>query len=354
MDNSPLLNNIFKDRFGVLKEIFPLPLRAIDIKDVIESESSLGILFQENTPTFNDTNIPIISFDKKSFEFQYNNYLKNIKSAVLIENNPHCFVCLNDQEYKALSDQTKNNSEINIPRLPYKIISGNNNNYYEFYSKKEATDVYEVSANQFLLQKENLTLKHKIYKNLFFNINGIEVFVDYNLQNCFKTSTLTTSESFVNYFELDSIKQAICTDDKIYVLLNNGDLYLGYYKNSKSDYWNLIDANVLFMNTKNKENSSETECIRGVDLRDNRLVVFNSLVSTGVRKDKKCRFLAKNFTFGFFGENFNGIQHGFEYKNGRIEGWQYNKYYVNNEPTTLDKDGNGTWGGKQYINGLEV
>jgi hypothetical protein len=354
MDNVPLLNNIFKDRTGVLKEIFPHPLRAIDIKEVVENKNNVGILFQENTPTLESVNIPIIMFNKKNFQFRYNNQLKSIKNAVLIENNPYYFICLNEQEYKALSDQKENSSEINISRLPSKIISGFDNNYYEFYFKENKTEIYEVSANQFLLKKENLTPKHKIYKNLFFNNNGIEVFVDYYLQNCFKTNTSITSDLFTGYFEKDSIKQAICVDDKIYVLLNNGNLYLGYKKNIKSNYWDLIDANILFINTKNKENSFETECVRGVDLRDNRLVVFNSLVSTGIRKNKKCRFLAKNFTFGFFGENFNGIQHGFEYKNGRIEGWQYNKYYVNNEPTTLCKDGNGVWSGKQYINGLEV
>lgn len=355
MDDGPFINNIFKDRLGILKDIFEFPLRAVDIKQIVESQDSLGIIFHENTPTINNYNVPVLSFKKESSkEFKYNKVLQNINSAVLLNSEPYYFACLNENFYKYLSDETNNLLELNLSRLPSKIyLKPNFNNvYYEFYSNEDQTEIFEVSSKDYNLKKEKLSLKYKVYKNLFFNDNGIESFVEFNKQNIIQTNQFV-SEPFDSFFDKDSIKHIIGVDKKLYVLLSNGDLHLGFEKESGEQYWNLIDRNILLINVK-INNISEIEYVRGIDLRDNRLVIFNSLVSTGSRQNKKCRFLAKNFTFNYFGENFSGIQHGFLYTNGRIEGWQHGKYFVNSEPTTLDKNGNGTWSGKQYINGLEV
>jgi hypothetical protein len=352
MYNINYINNLFKN---CLFLDYLYELRAIDIKNfIVCADNNIAITFSETTPTKNFKKPPLLviqdELNFKTKEYDFSGFVKNF---IAISWNTYFGIILtSNNEYGYVNE----NNTWFINRTPNKILCKANNSkkYFELYNTNEnSSDVYLIDA--FKDNNSNvsdLQLFCKIYKELFFTENDMEVFIEINNLTKVaykKNNTICYSESFENIFNIDDIKQIIVIEDKkntrFYVLLKNGDLFLGY--ENDIHFWLKIDSELLTITIENFYPFK----LFGIDFKNN-LVEYTLFNSSGFRYDDKFRFISKDKAISCLNENFTGIQYGFEYKNGYIQGYQNGIYFINNEKTTLNEFGDGKWKGKIYKKGI--
>ena len=374
-------NIVLKDRPGSLKNVAKNPLRGVDIKDFFynPSSNSIYVIFQDYllSPNFDTLVLQIFlnvpeNVEVENFsEYFIFNYTRTVKQIVpigiTIDHVPYFFAFLSETGLSYHSNYETSNSVLNIPRSPTKILRKPevSSRYYEVYTDsavKEispSTDYYKP-----LSSAGEREVTNKLHKDLFFNDNGIEIWVDSDNLNELKYYLDYTglSHPIDGVFHVNDIKHIIAIKTgsipeqiTFYVLLKNGKLFYGATGLTQDTIipWSLIDENLLTISQTVNDLGAFTNILYGIDLRNNYLVRFNSPGTTGERliTGGKFRFIDGRFGIRWFDENFSGNLHGFTYTNGKIQGWQHGKYYIDSQPTTLNYNGTGWWNGSFYQNG---